>query len=291
MADQLYPTTLAEIPGWARANSVGMHEAVIRFMEYVVLTCIAASQPLSRSIAFKGGNALRFAYRSVRSTKDLDFSADSEDFPDDPQELRAILDDALKIAEREFGVRAKCQRVKRNPPSAEATHPTYDIAIGYQLPGDRYFQDFGSRPVPTTIPLEISFLDIVCETQEYALGGNAAPRLRVCSLEDILAEKLRSLLQQKTRNRNRPQDVFDIACFGMRYREEIDRGKIGRYLKRKSSIRELTVRKCSFDSDIRELAAFEYEKRIGEQARESFIPFETAWAEVLSLVSTLDIPD
>jgi predicted nucleotidyltransferase component of viral defense system len=36
--------------------------------------------------------------------------------------------------------------------------------------------------------------------------------VRAYSLLDLIAEKLRALLQQPKRNRNRRQDIYDIAC-------------------------------------------------------------------------------
>ena len=280
-----YPTSVAEISPWSRENKTTTLEAGIRFMEFVVLTCIASNRTTERGLVFKGGNALRFAYQSPRSTKDLDFSVAGDDVPDDGDRIRSLFDDALRYAERRFNVKAKCQRVKRNPPGLQATRPTYGITVGYQFPNDAYFQSFDNRIVPTVIPIEVSFNDLVCETCPWA----GVETLRVCSLEDILAEKLRSLLQQKTRNRTRYQDVYDIA--GAVRKSVVDRGKIGDYLQQKSRVRGIDAKKSSFDDVIRQRAASEYEKHIHEQAPHDFIPFEDAWQDVLSLVRSLDIPD
>jgi predicted nucleotidyltransferase component of viral defense system len=285
MDGQFYPTSLADIASWSRANRTTTLQANIRFVEFVVLNCIASNPTTRRAMVLKGGNALRFAYQSPRSTKDLDFSIAAIDIPDDADRIRGLLDDALRYAERRFNVKAKCQRVKRNPASPQATRPTYEITVGYQFPHDAYFHSFDERNVPTVIPVEVSFNDLVCEDCPWT--GNES--LRVCSLEDILAEKLRSLLQQKIRNRSRCQDVYDIA--GRMRRSDIDRGKIGRYLKQKAEIREIEVRKSAFDSVVRDRASFGYERRIREEAPGDFIPFEDAWQDVLSLVASLDIPD
>ncbi len=254
-------------------------------MEFVVLNCIASHPVAKKGLVLKGGNALRFAYHSPRSTKDLDFSVDADGIPDDADELRGALNDALTFARRRFNVKAKCQRVRRNPMDPMATRPTYDVAIGYQFPTDRYFHNFENHQFSTVIPLEITLNDLVCATEEWA--GVAG--LRVCSLEDILAEKLRALLQQRTRNRNRWQDVYDIGMC-MR-RPGIDRGNIAEYLKQKSSIREIEVRKSNFDDDIRERAAVDYDRGVGSQAPQHVIPFDVAWQAVISLVQSLDIPD
>ncbi len=285
MNGDLYPSSLADIPQWSRVNKTTTLEANIRFMEFVILNCIASDPTTGHGMVLKGGNALRFAYQSPRSTKDLDFSVTAGEIPDNTDRIRGLLDIALRYAERRFYVKAKCQRAKRNPMSPKATRPTYDISVGYQFPSDTYFHSFENRNVPTVIPLEVSLNDLVCETCPWT----GVESLRVCSLEDILAEKLRSLLQQKARNRNRHQDVYDIAR-NVR-RSVVDRRKIGSYLEQKSRLRDIEARKSSFDNVIRDKAGEEYEQRIREQAPRDFIPFEEAWQEVLSLVQSLDIPD
>lgn len=280
-----YPTALADIPLWCRETAKTTSEGNVRFVEYVLLTCIASDVIACRSLVLKGGNALRFAYQSPRSTKDLDFSVDTNDITDNEESIRKLLDAAFRHGERRHNVKAKCQRVRRNPRSPEATRQTYDVTVGYQLPGDAYFNDFANRNVTTVIPLEISFNDRVCETSQCP----GVTLLRVCSLEDILAEKLRSILQQKIRNRNRCQDVYDISR-NLRA-AKIDRSKISRYLLEKAAVREVPVTKASFDDVARDMASKDYDKQIHEQAPHDFIPFDVAWAEVVSLVQSLDIPD
>ncbi len=208
MADQPYPSTLAEIDSWSQHNGVSTLEAQIRFMGFVILNCVASDPVTRRGMVLKGGNALRFAYQSPRSTKDLDFSVCDEGIPDEANTIRDLLNGALTFGERRFNVKAKCQRVKRNPKSSAATRPTYNVAVGYQFPTDRYFHNFKDRDFSTVIPLEITLNDLVCDTTEWA----DVQGLQVCSLDDIVAEKLRSLLQQRIRNRNRPQRTLTGIC-------------------------------------------------------------------------------
>ena len=78
--------------------------------------CVGKRRPRSRTkppLAFKGGNALRFVYGNLRGTLDLDFTAD-ESFPDDEGSVRSKMDTALATGEHRFGVKLKCQRVRRN---------------------------------------------------------------------------------------------------------------------------------------------------------------------------------
>jgi len=284
-----FPTNLAELDAWRKANGTTVEEARRRFVQFVVLTSVASSTELFARLALKGGNALRFIHGNRRSTLDLDFTAEG-DFPDDSDAIRGLLDAALKASLRQHQVKARCQSVKRKPKTPEATLPTYAVKVCFQLPGDRYYQNFDERRgFPEIIDLEISLNDVLCETFEKKLSESSRP-LRVCSLEDILAEKLRALLQQLIRNRNRPQDVYDVASRMRERGGEVDVDKVTRFLVVKSKARGIEPRKSSYDDQVRAFAFQNYDAEISSQAT-TFIPFDEAWAEVLSLVGRLGIPD
>lgn len=284
-----YPTAIAELSAWRAANGVTAEEARRRFVQFVVLATIGASAGLVPRLALKGGNALRFVHGSVRSTIDLDFTAEA-DFPDNASDIRALLDAALRLGERQHQVKARCQAIRRKPPRPEQTLPTYNVKICFQLPGDRYYRDFEARgQFSEVIELEISLNDVLCETIEYRLSPTTRP-VRVCSLEDIVAEKLRALLQQTIRNRSRPQDVYDIASRVRESGPSIDVQKVSEFLIRKSWARGIRPRKSSFGEAVRGSAAVRYEEQIRAQTAE-FIPFDEAWAAVLSFVGRLSIPE
>lgn len=103
------------------------------------------------------------------------------------------------------------------------------MKVCFQLPGDRYYQNFDERPsFSEIVELEISLNDVLCEAFERKLTESRKP-LRVCSLEDILAEKLRALLQQLIRGRNRPQDVYDVASRMRERGGKVDVEKVTRH--------------------------------------------------------------
>jgi predicted nucleotidyltransferase component of viral defense system len=60
------------------------------------------------------------------------------------------------------------------------------------------------------VEIEISFRDQVYHFQELRLE-DAQVSVKAFSLSEIIAEKLRALFQQITRDRYRRQDVYDIA--------------------------------------------------------------------------------
>jgi predicted nucleotidyltransferase component of viral defense system len=222
---------------------------------------------------------------------DLDFTAERT-FPDSETEIRSLLDRALGRTQRKFDVKARCQRIRRNPPGADKTFPTYDISIAYQLPGDRHFQGFEEYEgsLSTVVRVEISLNDEICETSLESLAPGIAAEVRVCVLEDILAEKLRALLQQRIRNRNRSQDAYDIARIVRVVGDRIDRSKVAEYLVRKAGARGIDVRKQSFDEEARQRASFDYVHLFAAQDSD-FIPFDEAWKTILKFVAQLSIPD
>lgn len=282
-----FPAALVDIASWARQHNATQDEARRRLIQFVIIEAIAKGLP--GRLSFKGGNALRFCYDSPRGTTDIDYTALAE-VPDDPCLIKQMVDGALREHSPHYGVACKVHSVRRNPPSAHATKPTYQISVGWAIPSFRQFPGFfESSAVPTaTVPVEISLNDIVCETVETRLEGDGSVAVTVCALEDIVAEKLRALLQQIPRNRTRPQDVYDIARIVRS--DSLDEAKVASYFIEKCKDRGVVPAKSSFIDEVRARAEVEYELRIGPIGQE-FIPFDDAWLVVQDLVSRLSIPD
>jgi predicted nucleotidyltransferase component of viral defense system len=284
-----YPTSIAELESWQRQHKTTKEEARRRLAQFVILASIASSNALVSRVAFKGGNALRFVHGNLRSTLDLDFSADG-DFPDNAEAIRLLMDTALKSAEQCYQVKAKSQSCHRMPPGLDKTRPTYNLKLCYQFPGDRYYQNFEERTnFSEVVEVEISLNDVVCETDEQELHPSAKP-VRVCTLNDIIAEKLRAILQQVPRRRSRPQDVFDIASMIRRHGDAIDLSKVSVFLVQKSEARDIIATKSAFNDAVRERAAVSYVQEI-RPFTTAFIPFDEAWDDLLRLVSRLSISD
>ena len=69
---------------------------------------------------------------------------------------------------------------------------------------------------PTTLEADISFNEPIDAIQVVQLG-KGGPEIEAYSLLDLIAEKLRALLQQVDRNCYRRQDVFDLAYLVERF--------------------------------------------------------------------------
>jgi predicted nucleotidyltransferase component of viral defense system len=135
------------------------------------------------------------------------------------------------------------------------------------------------------IPLDVSLNEVVCEDEPVDTAG--VHKLRVSSREDIVAEKLRSLLQQPVRNRYRRQDLLDIAV--TRRQRPLDADKVADFLRRKSAARNIVVSRAAFrDPEVKRRAAQDYDG-LASTTRTLFVAFDDAWSELLALLDALPI--
>jgi len=287
--DKRHPRSVEEISKWSRDYNLPVGAGRRRFAQYKILEAISLSD-FSKIIHFKGGNALRLIHMNPRGTIDLDFSA-GEEVQDNGEWIRSQVSIAVGSIQGKDGIKTKVQRVRRNPIRSDATFPTYQVTIGYAIAGDRSFRSlrlFESKPLADVVQLEISINETVCATANETFADNLT--LSACTLEDIIAEKLRSLLQQRTRNRNRKQDVFDIARLQLHCPESIDKYLVASYLVSKCEAKKVDLAKSLYDEEIMNRAKTDYDL-LKADLREQFIDFPAAWDQVIKLVESLDIPE
>ncbi|WP_373047015.1 nucleotidyl transferase AbiEii/AbiGii toxin family protein [Vulgatibacter sp.] len=113
-------------------------------------------------------------------------------------------------------------------------------------------------------------------------------RVRISTREDIVAEKLRALLQQVLRDRYRCQDVLDLAVM-LRGGAELDTGKVAKFLLEKAAARDVPVSRTAFHGpELAARARVDYEA-LESTARHEFIYFDDALARVLEFVDRLGL--
>ena len=140
-----------------------------------------------------------------------------------------------------------------------------------------------------TIPVEISLNEPLVRNSILIIGANG-PTLRVATIEDIVGEKLRAILQQPIRNRSRRQDVLDIALV-LERGLDLDRAIVAEALLKKSAARDVPVSRQAFrESAIRDRAQIGYDA-LADTTRVRFIPFDEAFAALLTLVQELALPE
>jgi predicted nucleotidyltransferase component of viral defense system len=286
-----YPTAFDNIGPWADAAGVPIQQARVRFAQYAVLRSIASVRPLREGLVFKGGNALDFVWQSNRSTVDLDFSVDhaSSLATPDAETIGRHLERGLPVAITRLGVALAVHRVQQNPRGTEKHFITFEARIGYALPDEvRLRQRIEQgEPSPHVIKLDISLNEPIGAAVLIAIGPEL--QLRVATIEDIVAEKLRALLQQPIRNRQRRQDLLDIAVI-LQENTPCDRNLIARFLLEKAAARHVPVTRAAFRSPEVVDRASEGYAELAVTTRVLFVPLDEALVLLRTLVDELDIP-
>lgn len=290
---QRYPNALQEIATWANAHGATIEEARHRYAQFAALCGIASIPSLRASLVLKGGNAIDFAWFPNRSTRDLDFSLDESDghAQVNGEAIRGQLEQALRVASAQFGIAFAVNSVRQQPPGEGRSFITYEARVGYGLSDEPQLliRMRNNQPSPHMLPIEVSINEPICGSTLFTIDERF-PQLRISTLEEIVSEKLRALLQQPIRNRNRRQDVLDIAVI-VQASDHLDREKIGEFLLIKSAARGVPVSKAAFrEHEIAERARLDYGELMST-TRTSFIPFDEALGIVLGLVDDLNIPD
>lgn len=253
-----------------------------------VLDALARTPELWRAYVLKGGLALHYAFGSPRRSHDLDFSA-VEPFSSaitEANEQRILhfchtLNTALEAVAACHGFAGLV--VQRRTLSDEI--PALLAEIGYTT------DEREEVRYDDTVEMQVVLSEVVCETAEAEVEG---VRLHVPSLEDILAEKLKALLQQVPRGTARSSDVFDLWHFVAASDCAIDQRKVADFLRRKSApwpaIQPVTRSRFT-DPRLREHGASGY-AAIGDQLEDgaALPPFDEAFDRVLDFVDMLDLP-
>ena len=287
-----HPERFDIIDEWAREHDLSVDEARERFAQFSILVSIANDPHLRSNLVMKGGNALDFVWQTNRSTRDLDFSVAPEL---DPEILTASiikdwLDHAFLVFSENSDVLLQTNSVRQNPPGPQRTFITYEARVAYALPDQAKLKTRLSRGIPGNqmIPIDISVNELVCADQTIPVGATGS--LRVSTIEDIVSEKLRAILQQPLRRRSRSQDVLDIAV-AINGANPPDPSLVSQFLLAKTATREVHVSKSAFqDEAIKHWAGQRYDV-IAKTVRTTYYGLDEAIAIVRAFVLTLDIPE
>jgi len=176
--------------------------------DYVIswfLSGIYADSVLSPALVFKGGTALRKAYfPNYRFSEDLDFTVKEQHEQLTEEVLNSRLQNVAKTASELSGIFFDLVSFEKT--REVFGEEAYEGKVEYVGPmGKRA----GSLP---RIKLDITFYEkIIFPTNSQTLIHEYSDRLicirdiEVYSIEEVLAEKLRSILQ-----RTRPRDIYDL---------------------------------------------------------------------------------
>lgn len=208
-----------------------------------ILAGMARVDALSKTLIFKGGTALKKCYfGEYRFSEDLDFTAIDPTVTDSTIELamQEACVQAMQLLDSYAAVDIVCKRyVERNP------HPRGQLAfdIRARFPWHRQLQV--NVMVEITIDEKL-IRPAVTRDVIHDYGEIFNTQLQVYSLEEIVAEKLRAILQtlqafeRRGWVRSRARDYYDLWRILDVYKEKLNLSDFSSLVREKCIIREVT---------------------------------------------------
>lgn len=254
----------------------------------VVLAAIGLSDQFGERIFLKGGILMGVLYASERNTGDIDFTTDLHPEKQLPAALEGELNRTLPQACAKLGytdLLCQVQSVKIRPRKdtfAESSFPALEVRIGYAERGSAQEARYHQKASTSVVYADISFNEPISGVQVVKLDEEEALEIRAYSLKDLIAEKLRALLQQPIRKRNRRQDVYDIDHLiqGFPLLEDEKQGLL-EALREKCAARGIDPREESLsDDEVKERARAEWDTLAQEIGEEGLPDFDECFARV-----------
>lgn len=198
---------LHDIPAWVRAADA--QQVVMRQAVHCILESVARTPRLRALLCMKGGILMALHYESPRFTTDIDFSTPEPFTKEVEEETLALIARALPSMGEVLGYDVDCRlQGYKIKPSRTGTWVSLSMRVGYALKGTPAHRRLAAGQSPFSLSIDFSFRERIPASEEVVIGDDG--HLRVYGLSTLVAEKLRALLQQPLRNRNRRQDVFDL---------------------------------------------------------------------------------
>ena len=241
------PNIITEI---SKKEGVGWAIVEKDYFITLLLDSIAHSPFLDKHLVFKGGTALRKVYfRHYRYSEDLDFTL-TKPLPEN--EIRENLDHALEYLKKEYNTDF---RIK----DFHSRKWFSDIKI----------QFIGIKGEKNTITMDLMSDEVIVDdTKDMAIMNpyyDKAFRARVYSLEEIVAEKLRSLLQ-----RTRVRDYYDVWYLLTREQNKLNKKTVVSIFHKKVEYKKLAFSGAEqlLQQDNLEAAKAYYHRQLGSHLKE-----------------------
>ena len=264
-------------------SSINQPTRELRQAVHTILVAVATAPRLPKLLVLKGGILLALRHAGDRYTRDIDFSMKETPREVDVEGVVAELKSTLVLAVEslDYGLDCRVQHHELRPSDPTKNWPTLQMTVGYAPKLDRSRSARLYRgEAPEVVSLDVSYNEVITEVEIMNIVGGGG--IRTSTLADLLAEKLRAMLQQSQRRRTRRQDLYDLyRLLTPHVREDIAlcRAVLAALIE-KSSRRELLVSRESLQqSDIRTRSKAEYHLLSAEIA--SDLPdFDEAYAAV-----------
>jgi len=229
---------------------------------HTILAAISNDNKLKANMVLKGGILLAVRYQSHRYTKDIDLSTEKTLDEISPEDVQKTLDDSLALTAEtlDYDLDCKVQSCKVMPAHQEKpTFPSIKLKVGYAYKGTPKHRRLLALQSPTAISIDYSLNELTPNIEKFNLAEGE--EILVYSLTDLIAEKIRSILQQAKRNRSRRQDIFDLHLILSSdiTVDNTEKQKVLNSLIEKSEARDISPDQASLeDAGIRKRSQAEY---------------------------------
>ena len=199
-----------------------------------VLMALSHIDLFNQSLLFKGGTALKkFYYPEWRFSEDLDFTSRARVKPKD---VKSIFHEAVDKVGKLFGLSARILEYSQYPKSGNDLI-TAQFKIGYDGPLRK------SSGQKNNVRVDIAFEELlVSEPVKRKLlsrySDDIETELEIYSLEEIISEKLRSILQ-----RGKSRDYYDTWILLKNYKNDFSNDRLWEILKKKCKFKNIPTPK------------------------------------------------
>ena len=277
-----------DIVTWVKAAPDPLQRE-LREAVHIALWAIGQSPTLQPQMIMKGAILLAIRYQSSRYTRDIDFSTNTlfKKFDEGTffEELKNKL--GLAVEALDYNLDCRIQSYKVKPKKENATFQTLTLSIGYAYKGTPKHSRLMAKICPTVLIIDYSFNEGTDQIDLLDLGQGTI--INAYSFTDLVAEKLRAILQQEIRNRVRRQDAYDLYCLfkshpidGRDQKEEILRSLIKKSVSRKLEVDRNSMSK----TEIINRSKKEY-PLLQQEIDEKLPPFEHVYGTVQSFYESL----
>lgn len=252
------------------------------------LAALRRHDDLARDYVLKGGLVLEHVYGSPRPSSDIDLNH-VEAHPNELCEAHtrtlrdvcARLGYALVETAGDVGLSdARLRIVKWSD-----LLPTVFAEVDYRAKPE------GEAPVEGAIEVQVTLCERVCHTVLARIGG--VPVL-VSTLDDLVADKLKVLLQQRRRHKVRHSDVYDLwfALAEAPFVPDPATVRDALLVKLESWPTYLPLAASAFRQDaVRTFAEQGYRSLRADEPDLPFAPFDVVWDEIQAFVDAMGLPD
>ena len=273
---------------WVK-RSENSADAAFRQAVHTLMLAISRADSLQTHMIFHGGLLLAIRFQGIRHTKDIDFVTSDKRSQLDEERFVAYLNEELAVAceNLPYGLDCRIQSYRVKPPGENRNFQSLKIGMGYAYKGASGHRKLMKGESPMVIEIDYSFNEVnqQIDTLQLVDGG----KILAYSLPDLVGEKYRAMIQQKSRNRRRRQDAFDIYwLLKSGYLEDSSlKIRVHRSLLMKAESRQLAVNKNSLaDEEIIKRSKDEY-ATLADEIDGELPPFEEVYTVVRNYYESL----